>query len=219
MATPDDATLGTTRAIAVGTIDAIGTTAFLLRLGSAEPEVANAARANIEEGAVDLEAPLLDGVAHGRVGHEHRDAALDVELGEAEGSAMALIVVVVAVRVVELLAVRVAQRLQGHEPGVEHAADADVAEGGDGAAAPGVPAQHHVLDPQVHDGVLDDRRGVDVGRRHDVGDVAVDEDVARLQAQDRRLGAARVGAAEPDCVDHRVSSILKKTCFRFLSLY
>lgn len=52
---------------------------------------------------------------------------------------------------------------------------------------------------ELVDRVLDDGRGVDVGGRDDVGDVAVYEDVTGLQAQDRRLGAARVGAAEPYC--------------------
>lgn len=55
-----------------------------------------------------------------------------------------------------------------------------------------------MLDLQVRDRILDDGAGVDVGRADDVGDVAVDEDVTGLQAEDRRLGDARVGAAEPE---------------------
>jgi hypothetical protein len=61
-----------------------------------------------------------------------------------------------------------------------------------------VPAENDVLDFEVGDGVLDDGRGVDVGWGDDVGDVAVDEDVAGLEAEDGGFGAARVGAAEPD---------------------
>lgn len=57
-----------------------------------------------------------------------------------------------------------------------------------------------MLDLQVLDGILDDRAGVDVGRADDVGNVAVDEDITWLQTEDRGLGDARVGAAEPeDC--------------------
>ena len=47
-------------------------------------------------------------------------------------------------------------------------------------------------------GILDDCAGIDVGRADDVGDVAVDEDVTGLQAEDRRLGDAGVGAAQPE---------------------
>lgn len=54
-----------------------------------------------------------------------------------------------------------------------------------------------MLDFQVHDGILDDGFGVDVGRRDNVRDVAMDEDIARLEAEEGRLGAAGVGAAEP----------------------
>lgn len=48
---------------------------------------------------------------------------------------------------------------------------------------------------EVGDCVFNYRRGVDVGWRDDVGDVAVHEDVARLQAEDGGLRAAGVGAA------------------------
>jgi len=51
----------------------------------------------------------------------------------------------------------------------------------------------------VGHGVLDHGRGVDVGGGDDVGDVAVYEDVAGLEAEDCGFRAARVGAAEPDC--------------------
>ena len=47
-----------------------------------------------------------------------------------------------------------------------------------------------MLDLQVRNCILDDRAGVDIGRADDVGDVAVDEDVAWLQAEDRGLGDA-----------------------------
>ncbi len=60
-------------------------------------------------------------------------------------------------------------------------------------------AQNDVLDLEVDDGVLDDGGRVDVGPRDDVGNVAVDKDVSGLQAEDGCLGAAGVGAAEPDC--------------------
>lgn len=48
------------------------------------------------------------------------------------------------------------------------------------------------------DGVGDHALAADVGRRQDVGDVAVHEDVARVEAEEGGLGDAGVGAAEPE---------------------
>lgn len=55
-----------------------------------------------------------------------------------------------------------------------------------------------MFDLEVGDGVLDHGRGVDVGGGDDVGDVAVDEDITGLHAEDGGLGAARVGATDPE---------------------
>ncbi len=65
-----------------------------------------------------------------------------------------------------------------------------------------MPADDNVLHLQVQDGVHDDGLGGEVRGREDVGDVAVDEDVTRLEAQDGGFGHAGVGAAEPE--DFRV---------------
>lgn len=61
-----------------------------------------------------------------------------------------------------------------------------------------MPAKHYVLHLQCVDREEDDRLRRDVVRRKHVGDVAVDEHVARLQAQDGGLGDAGVGAADPE---------------------
>lgn len=58
-------------------------------------------------------------------------------------------------------------------------------------------AQHDVLYLEVDHGELDDAGCADVGVLDDVGDVAVHEDVARLEAEDGRLGATRVGTSDP----------------------
>ena len=55
-----------------------------------------------------------------------------------------------------------------------------------------------MLDLQRTDRESEDGGGREVRRREDVGDIAVDEDVARLEAQEGRLRAAGVGAAEPE---------------------
>jgi hypothetical protein len=60
-------------------------------------------------------------------------------------------------------------------------------------------AEHDVRDFEMLDGIFDDGRDGDVGGRDDVGDVAVDEDVAGLEAEDGGFGDAGVGAADPDC--------------------
>ena len=56
-----------------------------------------------------------------------------------------------------------------------------------------------MLHLQVHNGVFDHGGGVDVGGADYVGDVAVYEDIAGLEAKEGGLGDAGVGAAEPDC--------------------
>lgn len=61
-----------------------------------------------------------------------------------------------------------------------------------------MPRNHDMLHLQVVDGVVDDGLGGHVVRGDDVGDVAVDEDVARLGVQEGGFGAAAVGAAEPE---------------------
>lgn len=165
-----------------------------LGLGVSESEVPDLATSDVKETPVNLKAAVADRLLDGEVGHEHLDARLDVELGDAHRA----LPVVADGR--QLVGVGVAHRLERRQPRVEHAAHPRVGERRRRAAARRVPAQHHVLDLEVRHGVLDHRRSVDVGRRDDVGDVAVDEDVARLQAEDRRLGAAGVGATEPDCV-------------------
>lgn len=59
-------------------------------------------------------------------------------------------------------------------------------------------AHDDVLHLDVGEGVGDDALAAEVGRRQHVGDVAVHEDVAGLEAEDGGLGDAGVGAAEPE---------------------
>jgi hypothetical protein len=51
----------------------------------------------------------------------------------------------------------------------------------------------------MHDRVLDHGLRVDVRWRDDVGDVAVNEDVTWVQAEDCCFRDAGVGTADPDC--------------------
>lgn len=61
-----------------------------------------------------------------------------------------------------------------------------------------MPAHDDVLHFQIADRVLDHGLAVQVGRGEDVGDVAVDEDVAGLEAEHGGFGDAGVGAADPE---------------------
>ena len=66
------------------------------------------------------------------------------------------------------------------------------------AAAAVVAADDHVLHGEDVDGVLQHREAVEVGVHDDVGDVAVDEHLARRQADDLVGGDAAVRAADPE---------------------
>ena len=61
-----------------------------------------------------------------------------------------------------------------------------------------MPAYNDMFDLEVLDGVLDDAERIQVARVQDIGDVAVNEDISRLEAEDGSFGDARVGAANPE---------------------
>jgi len=165
-----------------------------LPLDGAKPQVLDAPALNIKQTPMDLESAVLDPILNRHVRHEHLDPGLDVQLGDAHGTGLGVL------DGVELVLVGEAHRLERREPGVEDAPHAGVRERGGRPAALRVSAEDDVLDLEVGHRVLDHGGGVDVGGGDDVGDVAVDEDVAWLEAEDGCLWAARVGAAEPDCV-------------------
>lgn len=54
-----------------------------------------------------------------------------------------------------------------------------------------------MLDLEVLNSILNDRKTVQVGWDQDVGDVTVAEDVTRLKTQDGRFRATRVGTSNP----------------------
>lgn len=66
------------------------------------------------------------------------------------------------------------------------------------AAAAVVPAHDNVLDLEVGDSVLDHAHGVEVRVADQVGDVAVDKRLTRLEARDLLRGDARVAASDPE---------------------
>lgn len=52
---------------------------------------------------------------------------------------------------------------------------------------------------EVNHGVFNDGKDIEVGGGDYVSDVAMDEDLARLEAEESGFRDAGVGAAEPDC--------------------
>jgi hypothetical protein len=76
-------------------------------------------------------------------------------------------------------------------------ADARAAQARLHAGAAVVADHHDVLDFQHVDGELDHRLRVEVAVHHEIGDVSVDEDLARRQAEDLVGRHARIGAADP----------------------
>jgi hypothetical protein len=60
-----------------------------------------------------------------------------------------------------------------------------------------VATNDDVFDLEVLDRVLDDGKRVEISGDDDVGDVAVDENVARVETQDGCFRAARVGTSNP----------------------
>ena len=66
-----------------------------------------------------------------------------------------------------------------------------------GPDAPVVAADDDVLDPQDVNRVLHDRKAVEIGVDHDVRDIAVDEQFARIEIDDLVGGHAAVGTTDP----------------------
>nr|POE47036.1 hypothetical protein CFP56_00368 [Quercus suber] len=117
-------------------------------------------------------------------------AGLDVEFRHAVALGRLL-------QLLQLRGVLLAERAHRLQPDVQHVKLA-VGEGGGDTAARRVAAHDNVFDLEVEDGELDDAEEGEIGRVHDVGDVAVGEDIAGLEAEDGGFGDARVGTAEPE---------------------
>lgn len=139
---------------------------------------------------MNRQSPLLDRFQHNALLLERLDSLANIQLRH-QGVGL------VRRQRLESLQVLFADLAQGHQPRVEDT-KLLVTQCRSDTSAACMAAQNNMLDAQVTDGILDDRRRAQVGRVQDVGDVTVDKDIARLEAQDGGLGAARVGAADPE---------------------
>jgi hypothetical protein len=123
--------------------------------------------------SMNLQIPLRNRINHSRILKQHLDSAPHIQLHHLQP----LLLVIQTLQQRQILP---PQRPQRHQPRVNQAQLLIIQRRRDTAAA-GVAADDNVLDFQVLHGVLDDGQGVDVGWDDDVGDVAVAEDLARLE--------------------------------------
>ena len=89
------------------------------------------------------------------------------------------------------------QLLKRHQPRIQQP-QARISQRGSHAPAAGMPRHDDMFHFEGADSVGDDALGAEVARVEDVGDVAMHEDVAGLEAEDGGLWAAGVGAADPE---------------------
>ena len=141
---------------------------------------------------VDLQTAVPDGVDNSRNAPEVVHTLLHVQLGQR-------VLLVLRAERVQGIGVLLADLTHGLEPDVQDV-ELVVGESGLDTSAGGVAAQDDVLDLEVLDAELDGGQQGDVGRVDHVGDVAQDEDLAGLLAQDGGLGDTGVAAADPQDV-------------------
>lgn len=141
---------------------------------------------------MDLQTTVPDGVDDSRDTPEVVHTLLNVQLGEC-------VLPVLRAERLEGIGVLLADLAHGLQPDVEDV-ELVVGESGLDTSARGVAAQDDVLDLEVLDAELDGGQQGDIGRVDNVGDVAQDEDLARLLVQDSGLGDTRVAAADPQDV-------------------
>lgn len=130
---------------------------------------------------VQLQVALGHGVDDGGVHSENLQTAQDVVLTESVG------LVTLASHLLQLVCVVHSELAHGLQPNVKQTKSV-VCKSGVNTTTAGVATDKNVFDLEVGNGEFDDGQRVDVGGLDDVGNVAVDKDLTRLQAQDGRLG-------------------------------
>ncbi len=131
------------------------------------------------------------GVLHEHVGGDVAHLADDVELAQAVHAAA------LVGDGLEFRAVDVRDLADGMQPVVDETAALAV-DGRRYAAASVVADDHDVLHLQDVDGELQDGQVVGILRRREIGDVAVDEQLAGIEIDDLVRRHAAVGAADPE---------------------
>jgi hypothetical protein len=82
------------------------------------------------------------------------------------------------------------------EPGFQRS-KVTLREGCFDTAAAVVTSDYDVLNFEIFDRVIDDGKGIDIGRRHDIGDVSVDKQFTGLEAGDLVSGDSGISTSNP----------------------
>lgn len=146
---------------------------------------------DVVNNTVQLQVALGHSVNDGGVHSENLQTAQDVVLTESVG------LLTLGLHVLQLFCVVHSQLAHGLQPNVEQTKSVVCKSSVDTTTA-GVATDKNVLDLEVCNGELNDRQRVDVGGLDDVGNVAVDKDLTRLQAQNGRLWDTGVGTTDPE---------------------
>lgn len=148
------------------------------------------ALAKVIQQSVDLKTALLDSLDDGGYPLDHIHRRLDIQTSK-------LVHLLRLLHLAELLVVLLPQRAHGLQPHIKDT-KVPIPQRSIHTTTARMPTHNHMLDLQVPDTELDHTEQRDIRRADDVGDVAVDKDVARLHAHDGGLRHARVGAADPE---------------------
>jgi hypothetical protein len=132
---------------------------------------------DVVDDTVQLQVALSHGVDDGGVHSQSVETAQDVVLTESVGLRS------LRLHLLQLFGVLHSELAHGLQPNVEQT-KSGVSESGIDTATAGVAADENVFDLEVSNGELNNGKRVDVGGCDDVGNVAVDKDLTRLQAQD-----------------------------------
>jgi hypothetical protein len=154
---------------------------FLIFLDVELPQLAGA---NIVYVTMDLQSSFGYGIDHKGVFFKNFDASPHIELDQLQRRLLWF-------KALQQLQIVSPHSSQGEQPSVDQA-ELFVAQSSCHTTAFRMSTNDNMLDFQVLNGVLDNGEGVEVRWGEDVGDVSVDKDITRLQAEDGRFRASRV---------------------------
>ena len=140
--------------------------------------------------AMDPHAPLLHRLLHNAIPPQLTDPILNILLNQ-QAHPLPL------THTAQLLRQLHPQRPKRQQPRIQHPQTA-VPQRSAHTSTARMATKDDLLDLQMADGILDDSLGAEVGRVEDIGDIAVDEDVTGLEAEDGGFRDAGVGAADPE---------------------
>jgi hypothetical protein len=145
---------------------------------------------DIIDDPMNLETPSRHGIKDGMVLLESLHPLQHTQLDEFESCLFGF-------QRLQQLNVVFPQRSQGEQPGVNQS-QSGVPQSCCHTSTAGVPTEHHMLDFEMHDGIIDDGVDAEVVGMHDICNVPVHEDLAWFQTKDGGFRASGVGASNPE---------------------